>query len=142
MFCYKAVDEVQAVLTATGGRGADYILDQIVGLNFAAQLPMLAKCGTVIVYNTLGGFPAENTIQTLTDNFAKCCAVRAFSFHLYDDDPEGLRALRAEVFDLLAEGKIMPYIGAQFQQEEVVEAHRLLDAGTVGGAIVLRIPED
>lgn len=139
VFCYKEQDEQEAILGFTNGRGVDYLLDQYVGDHFAAQIPMLAKCGNIIVYNTLGGFPQENTIQLLTDNFAKCCGVRAFSFHLFDDDPEGLKRLRSEVFSMLAKGEIKPHIGATFEQADVVEAHRLLDSGTVGGAIILRI---
>ena len=139
VFCYKEQDEQEAVLGFTNGRGVDYLLDQYVGDRFAAQIPMLAKCGNIIVYNTLGGFPQENVIQVLTDNFAKCCGVRAFSFHLYDDDPEGLNRLRNEVFTMLAKGEFAPHIAATFDQADIVEAHKLLDSGSVGGSIILRI---
>lgn len=139
VFCYRERDETEAVLEFTGGKGVDYLMDQYVGERFAAQVPMLAKCGTVIVYNTLGGFPEKNVIELLTENFARCIGVRAFSFHLYDDDPEGLEKLRSEVFSMLARGEIRPRIGAVFSQDEVVEAHRLLDSGKAGGSIILRI---
>lgn len=139
VFCYQERDELEAVMEFTGGRGVDYLMDQYVGERFASQVPLLAKCGTIIVYNTLGGYPEENVVKLLTDHFARCIGVRAFSFHLYDDDPAGLAALRGEVFDLLARGEICPRIAAEFPQAEVAEAHRLLESGKAGGAIILRI---
>ena len=138
-FCYTEQDEVETVLALTEGKGADYLMDQYAGDRFAGQIPMLAKCGTILIYNTLGGFPEENVVKLLTDHYPRCIGVRAFSFHLYDDDPEGLSALRAEVFDLLARGEIRPCIAAEFAQKDVVEAHRLLDSGKAGGSIILRI---
>ena len=140
VFCYKEADEVDTVLSLTGGKGVDYLMDQFAGDQFAGRVPMLAKCGTILIYNTLGGFPEENVIKLLTDNYPRCIGVRAFSFHLYDDDPTGLAALRAEVFDLLARGEIQPRIAAEFAQADVIEAHRLLDSGKAGGSIILRIP--
>lgn len=139
VFCYQERDELEAVMEFTGGCGVDYLMDQYVGERFASQVPLLAKCGTIIVYNTLGGYPEENVVKLLTDHFARCIGVRAFSFHLYDDDPAGLAALRSEVFDLLARGEIRLRIAAEFPQAEVAEAHRLLESGKAGGAIILRI---
>lgn len=139
VFCYRERDELEAVMEFTGGSGVDYLMDQYAGDRFAAQVPMLAKCGIIIVYNTLGGYPEENVVRLLTDHFARCIGVRAFSFHLYDDDPEGTARLRREVLDMLARGEISPRVGAVFAQKDVAKAHRLLDSGTAGGAIVLRI---
>ena len=139
VFCYKERDEVEAVLSLTGGKGVDYLMDQYAGDRFAGQIPMLAKCGTILIYNTLGGLPVENVVKLLTDHYPRCIGVRAFSFHLYDDDPQGLAALRSEVFELLARGEIRPRIAAEFAQADVVAAHRLLDSGKAGGSIILRI---
>ena len=139
VFCYNEQDETEAVMAFTGGKGVDYLMDQYVGDRFASRIPLMAKCGTIIVYNTLGGFPRENVVELLTDHYARCIAVRAFSFHLYDDDPEGLEALRQEVLGMLARGEFKPRIAAVFDQKDVVEAHRLLDSGKAGGSILLKI---
>lgn len=139
VFCYKERDELDAVMEYTNGRGVDFLFDQCAGSRFAAEIPMLAKCGFILIYNTLDGFPQENVIELLTNNFGRCIGVRAFSFHLFDDDPEGLNQLRREVFGMLARGEIKPYIGATFDQADVVKAHEALDAGSVLGSIILRI---
>lgn len=139
VFCYRTQGEPEAVLAATDGRGADYILDQVAGPDFTRQFAFLSRCGTVVIYNTLGGFPPENLVQFLTDNFAKCWSARAFSFHLHDGLTDEIAENRRAVFSLLAEGKFSPAIGARFAQEDVVRAHELLDAGTALGSIVLTL---
>ena len=139
VFCYKTEDEEAAVLAATDGLGADYILDQVVGADFTRQFAYLNRGGTVVIYNTLGGFPPENLPQFLTDNFAKCWAVRAFSFHKHDGHPDEHAALRREVFSMLAEGKFTPAIAAAIPQSDIVRAHALMDAGTALGSIVLTL---
>lgn len=137
VFCYKTEDEREAVLNATDGEGVDYLMDQCVGEAFGSRLDLLARCGTVLVYNTLEGDPKENLVELLTSRYPRCPAVRAFSFHLHDGRTEELAVLRKAVFGLMAEGKIVPRIGARFHRDEIVKAHELLDSGKCLGSIVL-----
>ena len=139
VFCYRQQDEKQAVLDFTDGQGADYVLDQCAGDGFVGQFDLLNRGGTIVIYNTLNGYPQENLVQVLTDNFARCNSVRAFSFHLHDGRLDEITALRDTVFGMLARGEVKPCIGARFTQAEVQEAHALLDTGTCLGSILLQI---
>ena len=127
------------IASLTGGRGADIIMDQCVGEDFCRQLDYLAPMGTILVYNHQKGFPTENVVKAMTDRFAACPGVRVFSAHYFDDKPELLAQYRRQVFDLLAQGKIRPHVGASFPLEEAVQAHTLLDTGRCLGGIVLRM---
>lgn len=138
VFCYKGTSEQEAVLSATGGKGADIILDQVAGPNMASQLSYLAPLGTILVYNYLGGAEHTGMLEAMIAGMAKCQSVRVFSFHYNDDKPEALKLLREQVFTMLHEGKINPHIFRTFSQEEIQEAHQVLDSGAFTGSLVLK----
>ncbi len=138
VFCYRDTPEDPAVLAATGRIGADIILDQNAGPNMASQLSYLAPLGTILVYNYLGGAENAGILEAMIADMAKCQSVRIFSFHYNDDKPEALKQLREQVFTMLHKGKIKPHIFRTFSQEEIQEAHRVLDSGAFTGSLVLK----
>lgn len=137
-FNYNQQDETEAVLACTDGLGADIVLDQTAGPNLPARLSMLKERGTLLVYNYLEGDKNTGILEALIAGMAKCQAVRVFSFHWGDDKPDEIKALRNEVFTMLAEGKIKPHIFAEFSIEEIQAAHGLLDSGKFTGSLILR----
>lgn len=137
VFCYREQDVKETVLALTEGRGADIIMDQSVGDGFERQMEYLADMGTILIYNNTKGFPTKNVIEAMVERFGNCPAVRAFSFHFFDDKPALLARKKEEMFALLKDGKIMPHIGARFALAEAVKAHELLDSGDFFGSIVL-----
>ncbi len=137
VFCYTKQDPKETVLSLTGGRGADIIMDQSVGEAFIGQMDFLAPMGTILIYNNTKGFPSKNVIEAMTDRFGDCPGIRAFSFHYFDDKPELLSRKKQEMFALLKDGKIRPYVGARFPLEEARKAHELLDSGDFFGSIIL-----
>ena len=137
VFCYTETDPKEEVLRLTGGRGADIIMDQSVGEAFIGQMDFLADMGTILIYNNTKGFPSANVINAMTDRFGRCPAIRAFSFHYFDDKPVLLAQKKREMFALLSEGKIAPHVGGCFPLSEVVKAHSLLDSGAFFGSIIL-----
>ena len=139
VFCYRDEDERTALMQYTDNKGVDYLLDQCAGRQFAGELDLLNRCGTIVIYNTLDGMPQENVIQLLTEHYDHCPAVRAFSFHLHDGRADELNALKSEVFGLLAQGKIKPHIGAVYAQQDIQAAHARLDSGDCLGSILLTL---
>lgn len=137
VFCYSQQDETETVLSLTDGRGADVVMDQVAGPDMPSRLGLLAECGTILVYNYLDGCENTGILKALIDNMGKCQSVRVFSFHLNDDKPEMLAKLRAEVFQLMLEGKVKPSIFAKFTLEDIQKAHQLLDSGDFCGSLVL-----
>jgi NADPH2:quinone reductase len=64
-------------------------------------------------------------------------SVRCFSFHIYDHDREGRRAIMREVIAALERRAIRPAISARLKLSEVRQAHALLDSGAALGKIIM-----
>ena len=137
VFCYTTEDIKEKVLALTDGKGADIIMDQSIGDGLIPELDYLADMGTVLMYNNTKGSPSADLIGEMVKRFGRCPAIRAFSFHFFDDKPELLARKKQEMFALLQQGKIKPHIGATFPLEDVQKAHQLLDSGNFFGSIVL-----
>ena len=137
VFCYNSCDVGQTVLSLTGGKGADIIMDQSIGDGLIPELDYLADMGTVLMYNNTKGSPSADLIAEMVKRFGRCPAIRAFSFHFFDDKPDLLKQKKQEMFSLLQQGKIRPHIGATFPLADVQKAHQLLDSGNFFGSIVL-----
>ena len=137
VFCYTTEDIREKVLALTDGKGADIIMDQSIGDGLIPELDYLADMGTVLMYNNTKGSPSDDLIGEMVKRFGRCPAIRAFSFHFFDDKPELLKQKKQEMFSLLQQGKIKPHIGATFPLADVQKAHELLDSGNFFGSIVL-----
>ena len=137
VFCYTSENIQEKVLALTGGKGADIIMDQSIGDGLIPELDYLADMGTILMYNNTKGSPSADLIGEMVKRFGRCPAIRAFSFHYFDDKPELLKQKKQEMFSLLQQGKIRPHIGATFPLHEVQQAHALLDSGDFFGSIVL-----
>lgn len=137
VFCYTTQDVKETVLRLTEGKGADIIMDQSIGDGLIPELDYLSDMGTVLMYNNTKGSPSGDLIGEMVKRFGRCPAIRAFSFHYFDDKPELLKQKKQEMFSLLQQGKIRPHVGATFALDEVQKAHELLDSGNFFGSIVL-----
>lgn len=137
VFCYTTQDIGETVLRLTDGKGADIIMDQSIGDGLIPELDYLADMGTVLMYNNTKGSPSADLIGEMVKRFGRCPAIRAFSFHYFDDKPELLKKKKQEMFSLLQQGEIKPHIGATFPLQDVKKAHELLDSGDFFGSIVL-----
>jgi NADPH2:quinone reductase len=134
---YKRQSVPQETLALTGGLGVDLVLDHAGGPALTEFLAVLANWGTLVSYNALSAMPDKDLLSEMRAHVGNSPAVRCFSFHSYDHDPEGRRRLMRAVIELLAKGAIRPAIGARFNLGEVRRAHALVEAGTALGKIVM-----
>jgi NADPH2:quinone reductase len=138
VFNYKNESDVAAVKRLTGGRGVDYVYDQVAGPGFCRQFDMLATYGQIILYNFLGGYPEDkDIIHILQSRCEYCYGIRYFSIHVHDTDPEGFRRVKEQVLSLMAEGKLKPPIYRVLPLSEARRAHEMIEAGEVLGKLVL-----
>lgn len=133
--------EKEAIMEFTNGRGVDLVYDQWVGEKLYPELDLLADFGMIVIYNWLEGEPKESFYQPMLAHATKCNAVRIYSSHIYDNNPERKMKMQKEVFSLFMSGKVdmNEYFYGDFRLEDIQEAHRILDAQTAYGKIVLRI---
>jgi NADPH2:quinone reductase len=138
VFNYKTEDDVTAVKRLSGGRGVDYVYDQVAGPGFCRQFDMLATYGQIILYNYLGGYPEDKEIiHILQSRCEGCYGIRYFSIHVHDADPPGFRKVKEEVFRLLAGGAVTPPICRVLPLSEARKAHELIESGEIMGKLVL-----
>ncbi|WP_245287909.1 zinc-dependent alcohol dehydrogenase family protein [Bradyrhizobium sp. Ec3.3] len=135
---YRREDVVARTKGLAGERGVGLVLDHVSGPEFTSYLGVLGKWGTLVTYNAFAGLPEENLIRAMRGHMGVCPSVRCFSFHIYDDDRDGRRALMTEMIGALARGEIKPVVAARFALSDVRSAHALLDSGGGLGKIIMK----
>jgi NADPH2:quinone reductase len=134
---YRTEDVVAQTRRITAGRGVGLVLDHVCGPEFDSYLGVLGKWGTLVSYNAFAGLPEQNLMAEMRNYLDVCPAVRCFSFHIYDHDREGRRAIMRQVISALESGAIRPAIFARLKLSEVRKAHRLLESGAALGKIIM-----
>ena len=133
---YRTGDFVAALMTATGGRGVDVILDMVGAPYLARNLNLLALEGRLLQIAVLRGAKAEiDLIRVLRQRLTITGSVlRARSV---EEKGAIAAALERAVWPLVDEGRIRPIIYKTFTLREAADAHRLMEAGSHIGKLVL-----
>jgi putative PIG3 family NAD(P)H quinone oxidoreductase len=140
---YHDEDFVERVKAATDGAGADVILDLMGASYLDRNVDALAPDGRLVIIGFQGGVKGEL-------NIAKLMSKRAgvFSTGLRArpvEGPSGKAAVVAEVvanvWPMIADGRVRPIVGAELPVEKAAEAHRLLSSGEAHGKVLLRVAD-
>jgi NADPH2:quinone reductase len=134
---YRRGDVKARVSAATGGRGADLVLDAVAGPKFPELFDHLAPLGLVVLYGALDGPAPTDLMAALRRHPGKSPALRVFSIHAFDHDREARRRATGALLELLAAGAIRPPIHARLPLAEAGRAQTLLESGTVLGKLLL-----
>ncbi len=135
---YGSESVVERVLSITGGRGVDLSFDHLIGKHFTDCLKMMAPFGLIVSFNMLAGYPEKDLFKEMRANLERSPAVRCFTMHSYDRDPDGRRTIAAETMKLFAAGKVKPPIYRRVPLAEARRAHEMLDAREVLGKLILK----
>ncbi len=137
---YTAEDFVAATLAATGGRGADVVVDMVGAPYFQKNIEACATDGRIAQIALQQGAKAELNMQALMvrrltwtgstlrarPNAAKAAIAESLLHNvwpLFDQQPDALR----------------PNIHATFPLANVSDAHRMMESGAHFGKIVLTV---
>ncbi|HWM97539.1 MAG TPA: zinc-binding dehydrogenase, partial [Streptosporangiaceae bacterium] len=134
---YREEDFVAAVLDATGGVGADVILD-IMGASYLARnLAALATDGRLVIIGRQGGSRAEIDLGVLQGKRASVHAttLRARPPH---EKAEVVAAVRDQVWPLIGAGQVAAVIDRELPMSQAAQAHRAMAASDHIGKILLR----
>ena len=133
---YREADFVAAVREATGGRGADVILDLVGGPYLQRNLDCLAVEGRLVLIAVMGGIKGEVNLaslmsrrQTLTGSTLRSRPVAAKAA-ICD-------ALRARVWPRFAGGTLRPVIHATYPLAQAAAAHRVMESSAHVGKLLL-----
>jgi NADPH2:quinone reductase len=135
---YKTEDFVAEVKTATGGAGANVILDMVGGDYAERNYDAAAVDGRVVQIALLGGPKA-------TVNFAKLMMKRLHHTgstlrpRTNADKAAMVSAIEAKVMPLFREGRIKPVMDSTFPLEKAADAHRRMETSEHIGKIVLAV---
>lgn len=135
---YREADFVAAVREATGGRGVDLVLDMVGGEYLARDVRALAPDGRLVMIAFLGGAVAElNFAQVMT----KRLTITGSTLRPQSIEAKArmAAALRAEVWPLLASGRIAPVMDRAYPLEAAAEAHARMESSAHIGKIVLNV---
>lgn len=133
---YRDQDFVEVVREATGGHGADVVLDNMGAKYLGRNVDVLATEGRLVIIGMQGGSKAELNIGQL---LSKRGAVIATT--LRARPTEGKARICASVVEhvwpLVADGSIEPVVSAVLPLNEVAEAHRRIEGGDNIGKVLL-----
>jgi putative PIG3 family NAD(P)H quinone oxidoreductase len=133
---YRDQDFVEEVKAATGGRGADVILDNMGAKYLDRNISALATKGRLVIIGMQGGVKGELNIGKL---LAKRGAVIATSLRSRPVEEKAAicAAVAEHVWPLVADGSVRTVVHAKLPLEQAAEAHRLMESGEHVGKIIL-----
>ena len=133
---YKQEDFVARTLEATGGQGADVILDMVGGEYLARNMAVAAANGRIAVIATQHGAKAEIDLRGL---MSKRLWLGGATLRPQSIEAKGRIAaeLRKVVWPLFGSQSLRPLIHARFPLREAAQAHALMESGAHIGKIVL-----
>jgi len=133
---YRESDFVEATLRATDGRGADVILDMVGGDYLPRNVAAAAVDGRIAVIAHMGGNRAEIDLRSL---MVKRLQLTGSTLRPQSVESKGrlAAALRQRVWPLFGSRRLQPLIHARFALADAASAHKLMEADTHIGKIVL-----
>ena len=135
-FNYRTVDWVAAAKEATGGRGVDLILDMVGGDYIGRNLDLLVVEGRLVQIAFLKSAKAELDFSVM---MRKRQWITGSTLRPRTPAEKGViaRELLEHVWPLLEQGVVAPVIHQTFPLADAAAAHRMMEAGTHIGKLVL-----
>lgn len=136
---YREQDFVAEVKEATGGAGADVILDNMGAKYLDRNVQSLAVNGRLAIIGMQGGAKGELNIGALLH---KRAAVTATSLRArpVEEKTAIVAAVREHVWPLLAAGRVRPVVDRELPMERAAEAHRVVEESGHIGKVLLVAP--
>jgi NADPH2:quinone reductase len=123
---------LEELMTLTGGRGFDLILEMLANKNLSNDLSLLAKKGRVIVVGNRG------TIEiNPRDTMARDADIRGMT--LFNVSEEDLREIHSAIVAGLEKGSLRPVVAKRIPLAEVARAHSeiMKPSGTLGKMVLV-----
>ncbi len=135
---YREQDFVQEIRKATDGKGADVILDIIGAKYLQKNVKALAVSGRLAIIGMQGGVKAELNLAALLSKRAAITATGLRARPL-NEKAAIVAAVREHVWPLIGNGQVRPIVDRTIPMADAAEAHRVVDASTHVGKVVLTV---
>lgn len=138
-FNYKQDDWSKGVLEATGGAGADLIVDYIAGDYVQKNLDCAAREARIVQLAFMGGAQLKdlNVAQILY----KRIRWEGSTLRARDEEYQGkLRDRLEKDVPGIVSGELKVFVDKVYKMEEIQEAHRLMEKNVTRGKIICTVP--
>jgi putative PIG3 family NAD(P)H quinone oxidoreductase len=136
---YHTQDFVEVVKEATGGCGADIVLDNIGAKYLKSNLDVLAPDGRLVVIGLQGGATAELPLGKMLGKRLELYAA-GLRGRPVPDKAAIVRKVHEGLWPLIGRGAVRPVVHEVVAMDRAAEAHRALDEHSVFGKVVLQVP--
>jgi NADPH:quinone reductase len=127
---HRAPDYLQQVLTLTGGRGVDVVLEMLANVNLGKDLSVLAQGGRVVVIGSRGTVEIDPRMTMVRNASILGLAV-------YNASEAESARIHAALVAGLENGTLRPLVGQEMPLAEASRAHRAVMEPGAHGKIVL-----
>ena len=128
-------DLKSAIITSNGGKRVDIVLEMVGGQTFDKSLEALAHFGRLITYGMASRVAptsvAPGSLMAGTKTVSGFWLAHCFA------KPELFHLVIAELFTMIADGRVRPVIGARFGLSEAIQAHEQMRSRGSTGKITL-----
>ena len=133
---YTSEDFVAATKSATGGRGADVILDIMGAAYLGRNVDALAVHGRLVIIGLQGGRTGELDLGVL---LPKRASITATSMRVRPAEEKAavVRGVRHDVWPLVESGAIRVVVDRILPMSEAAQAHRLVESNAHLGKVLL-----
>ncbi|MFJ1731297.1 NAD(P)H-quinone oxidoreductase [Streptomyces sp. NPDC088254] len=135
---YREQDFVEEIEKATGGAGADVILDNMGAKYLERNVQALAVNGRLAIIGMQGGAKGELNIGAL---LTKRAAISATSLRArpLEEKATIVAAVREHVWPLLAAGGVRPVVDRALPMSDAAAAHRIVEESGHIGKVLLTV---
>lgn len=134
---YRRENVVEAVKRYTDGEGVDAVFDSVGRDTFMDSLDCLKRFGLMVCFGQSSGSIPPFDIQLLQQKGSLYLTRPTLLHHV--EDRTAYLAFARELFSLMKERKVIPYIGRVLPLAQAAQAHALLEARETRGSIVLTV---
>ena len=129
-------DLLARVSELTSGHGVDVLFDAVAGPQLDVSSQAMADGGRIVVYGYLGGRASALPLVPL---LRKALTLRAHSIFRVTSQPALLAEAVAFITRGVASGAFRPLVDRSFTLDQIVEAHRYLEASEQVGKVVVSL---
>ena len=129
-------DFVAAVLEASGGHGADVVLDLVGAAYFQQNMACLAKKGRLLLVGLTSGAKADFNLALALQKRARIIGT-VLRGRSIEEKAQATRAFVDEILPLMATGKIRPNLDRVFEAKDAAEGYRYVASNLNLGKVVL-----
>jgi NADPH2:quinone reductase len=127
---HRSADYLKEVVSLTGGRGADVIVEMLANVNLDKDLGVLALRGRLAIVGNRGRIEIDPRQMMSRDG-------AIFGMTLFNATAEELATIHAALGAGLESGALHPVVGREFPLAEAAQAHEAVMAAGAHGKIVL-----